>query len=628
MPTEEELLEGFDLGEWEVLPSKGVLRRGDQEERPEPKVFAVLIALAKRDTNLVTKQQLVDEVWDGRPMGDEPIARCLSQLRGHLDDRQKPHQLIETLQRRGYRLKQRVRLHKQPDAVTSAPQAGPSLRQWKIVAAVLVIGFVAIAVYIQIQGPIVPPDPPPPARSIAVMPFDNFSSAASDEYLALGFKEVLVQTLHRIKDYKVKNGRVKYNKEPVEIAKMLGVANILFGSLRRDGNMLAINYHISAGRQGVIFSGDVKGPVDQLFSLQESLAEKVRRDLDGESMQTLFKSRPSNSDAYDSYMRGVYALEHRGAEGNLTEAIVLFKTAIDLDKKYGPPYLALATAYALMPDYHDAPLEEMNRLALETVEDGIAADPVIEDAAGAIYGFVYHKQKRWREAEEAYLRAVSADVVDSNAFNWYSRMLASVGRLDDALDQALHAIEIDPSNAVINSRIAINYSWLMDSDKANEYFVRSDDLGASGATHMLAYALLLERDGQLEKALSITKAAVQMAGGRANWVEPLLSALRDPTKAAAALQLLDEVEAAEQLPPQVSFVARAMLGDIDGAMRVARLLENPGEIFEMDLLFIPELQAFRQHPEFMPLLDRLEVTDYWQSKGCTWKDDRVWCTAD
>lgn len=624
MPTEEELLQGFKLGEWEILPGQGILRRGDQEERPEPKVFEVLIALAKRDTNLVTKQQLVDEVWNGRPMGDEPIARCLSQLRGHLDDRQKPHQLIETLQRRGYRLKQHVRLHRRPD--TPLRESGPGLRQWKIVAAILVIGFVAIAVYI--WPPTVPPDPPPAVRSIAVMPFDNLSGAADDEYLASGFKEVLVQTLHRIDDYIVKNGRVKYNKEPVEIAEMLAVEHVLFGSLRRDGNMLVINYHISAGRQGVVFSGDVKGSIDRLFSLQESLAQMVRSDLDGESIQTLFKSRPSDSDAYDSYMRGVYALEHRGAGDNLREAIGLFRTSIELDKTYGPPYLALATAYVLMPDYRRAPLEEMNRLALETVEAGIAADPIIENAAGAIYGFVYQKQKRWRQAEKAYLRAVNADVVDSNAFNWYSRMLASVGRLDDALEQVLRAIEIDPSNAVINSRIAINYSWLMDSDKANEYFARSEDLGASGATHMLAYALLLERDGQVEKALSATKAAVQMAGGRTNWIEPLLGALSDPTKSAAALQLLDEVEAARQLPPQVNFVARAMLGDIDGAMRVARRLEIPGEIFEMDLLFIPELKAFRQHPEFMPLLDRLGVTDYWESEGCTWTDDRVVCTAD
>ena len=619
MPTKEELLEGFDLGEWEILPGKGLLRRGDQEERPEPMVFEVLIALAKRDTDLVTKQQLIDEVWDGRPMGDEPIARCIHLLRGHLDDRQKPHLLIETLQRRGYRLKQPVKLHKQQEAPLPAP--GP--RKRKNAVALLAIGLVTIAIYIW-----PPTDSPPPVRSIAVMPFDNLSGAAGDDYLALGFKEVLVQTLRRIDDYIVKNGRVKYNKEAVEVAELLGVEKVLFGSLRREGNMLVISYHISAGRRGVVFSDNVRGPVEQLFALQESLAEMVRGNLDGKSMQTLFKSRPSNSDAYDSYMRGVYGLEHRGVEDNLTAAIELFLTAIDLDESYGPPYLALATAYALMPDYRRAPLEEMNRLALETVEAGIAADPIIENAAGAIYGFVYHKQKFWRKAEEAYLRAVNADVVDSNAFNWYSRMLASVGRLDDALEQALRAVEIDPSNAVINSRIAINYSWLLNSDKANEFFARADDLGASGATHMLAYALLLERDGQIEKALSATKSAVQIAGGRANWIEPLLVALHDPSKAVAALRLLDEVEAADQLPTQVSFVARAMLGDVDGAMRIARQLEKPGEIFEMDLLFIPELRAFRQHPEFMPLLDRLGVTDYWQSEGCTWMDDRVVCTAD
>ena len=70
MPTEEELQGGFQLGDWEILPGHGQFRRGDQVEKPEPKVFAVLIALAKRDTNLVTKQELIDEVWAGRETAD------------------------------------------------------------------------------------------------------------------------------------------------------------------------------------------------------------------------------------------------------------------------------------------------------------------------------------------------------------------------------------------------------------------------------------------------------------------------------------------------------------------------------------------------------------------------------
>ena len=86
MPTEDELRQGFRLGDWEVLPLRGVLRKGEHEEKPEPRVFGVLIALAKRDGDLVTRDELVDELWDGRPTSDEPINRCLSQLRGHLGD--------------------------------------------------------------------------------------------------------------------------------------------------------------------------------------------------------------------------------------------------------------------------------------------------------------------------------------------------------------------------------------------------------------------------------------------------------------------------------------------------------------------------------------------------------------
>ena len=108
MPTEDELRQGFRLGDWEVLPLRGVLRRDGREEKPEPRVFGVLIALAKRDGDLVTRDELVDELWDGRPTSDEPINRCLSQLRRHLGDKSRPHRYVETLTRRGYRLLQPI----------------------------------------------------------------------------------------------------------------------------------------------------------------------------------------------------------------------------------------------------------------------------------------------------------------------------------------------------------------------------------------------------------------------------------------------------------------------------------------------------------------------------------------
>jgi len=621
MPKEEELQAGFNLGEWEILPGHGVLRRGDQEERPEPKVFEVLMALAKRDTNLVTKQELIEEVWDGRPTSDEPIARCISQLRGHLDDRQTPHQYIETLQRRGYRLKQHVELHHPPEiapSVASEGEAGPGPRMWKAVAATLAIGFVAIAAFTWFT--------PPPARSIAVMPFENLSGQESDEYLVLGFKEELVQMLQGLDDYTVKNGRVSYELESSEIAELLGVESVLFGTLRRSGDDLKISYRIST--DGNVVQGDsVEGVVGKLFELQESLAVKVRNNIVGESRQTLIKSRPSDSDAYDSYMRGVYALEHRGDPGNIEKAIELFQFAIRLDEEYGPSYLALATLYALLPVYQNAPWAEMDRLALETIDAGVRADPLIDDAASSIYGAVYHHQKRWEESEQAYLRAISADVVDSNAFNWYSRMLASVGRLDDSLLQALAGLELDPSSPTLNSRVAMTYAWTMQTDKAFEFYERSVDVDWTGTTHNLSYSFILLRTGKLEIAQEMAMTAAQSAKISTDWVEPSFDALGDASKTPAAIDALDDESMSRGVSPLVQLTLRALLGDLDGAMQVAETLEDVGEAFEMDLLFAPELKAFRQHPGFMPLLDRLGVTRYWESKGCTWSGDRVICPA-
>ena len=624
MPTEEELQGGFNLGDWEILPGHRELRRGDEVRRPEPKQFDVLIALAKRDTNAVTKQELIDEVWGGRATADEAITRCVSQLRQHLDDRETPHQLIETLQRHGYRLKQSVVLHHpaEPDVAQPA-ESGSSPRLWKLVAAILVIGFVGIIVYGRITDP---PQPPPPERSIAVLPFENLSGQQADEYMVSGFKVVLVQALHGMAEFKVKNSHVSYDKEPDEIARLLGVESVLTGSMQRDRNLLRISYVISTNGE-VAFTDNVDGTADDLFALQEKLAKKVRGDLGDKLLPELIKTYRPDSVAYDTYMRGMFALEHRGDPGKLEIAIDLFESAIQLDPKYGPSYLALATIYPLLPIYRNAPPEEMDRLALQTIKDGIAADPTIEDTAGGIYGYVYHKQKRWKESEAAFLRAVNAKFIDSNAFNWYSRMLASVGRLDDSLAQALAGLEIDPISPSLNSRVAMSYAWLGNNQEALQYYERANALGWKGSTHILGYAFILMQTGQIPKAQDLAKSAVQEAGKSTDWVGPVFDAFSDsdPTKVSAALEAVNKVSAVDSINPRAEVLVRSILGDLDGAMRIAELLEQPGEAFEMDMLFIPQLKALRRHPDFMPLMDRLGITRYWQSEGCTWDGDKVSC---
>ena len=141
--------------------------------------------------------------------------------------------------------------------------------------------------------------------------------------------------------------------------------------------------------------------------------------------------------------------------------------------------------------------------------------------------------------------------------------------------------------------------------------------------------MFLVRDGQLERAQSLTVVAVQMSGKSAAWVEPVFDAFGEPANVPAALVAVDQAWAERQITPQVALVVRSLLGDIDGAMSAAKLLDSDDEeSFEMELLFVPELKALRQHPEFLPLLERLNVTEYWDANNCHWNGDEVTCPDD
>ncbi len=232
---------------------------------------------------------------------------------------------------------------------------------------------------------------------------------------------------------------------------------------------------------------------------------------------------------------------------------------------------------------------------------------------------------QWQAAEEAYLAATSSEVIDPNAFNWFSRMLASVGRLDASLEQALVALEMDPTSAVINSRVALAYLWLGDTSHSGEFFERAAKYGASGSTHTSGYALFLFREGRSAEAYELIRDAVQMAGDSEDWVDPVFAALDDETQRAAAVAAVDAAASQDGISRQIEFIARTVLGDLDGAMRVARLLESEGEVFEMDLLFIPEVAPLREHSDFGKLLDALGITDYWRARDCTWTGKSASC---
>ncbi len=625
MPTKEELDKGFKLGDWEVIPSRRILRRGDEEVSPEPKVFGVLMSLALRGGDGVSRDELIDEVWEGRPTGDEPINRCIAQLRGHLGDK-RPYRYIRALTGSGYLLQEKIVLREPREPVN---ELRPIRTSSKVLRASVILLLIVMAVSVVWWTKL----PVSDVRSIAVLPFENVSGDDANQYLVEGFKQELIKTLQPMPDVVIKTGRNSYpSKSASEIGEILDVDSVLLGTVNRNGDVLKVTYHLVGSKDGKsLVAGSVTGNVRDFFELQEDVAEAVRADLFGSMKQILVSaSRPSNFDAYDSFLQASYAFDRRGNGSNLEDAMRLFEETIRLDPNFGPAYLQLATAYVLLPAYRGASVQESNRQAVSIVETGISVDPSIEEASGAVFGFIYHSQKEWAKAELAYEQATNAVVVDSNAFNWYSRMLASVGRLDTALGQALMAFELDPESAVITSRVAMSYSWLgaAEAQHAAQFFERARRFGAEGSTHLLAWSLFLAREGKIEESREIAKIAATHGGFPEQWIDVVISGMFDAEITAAALQAVNDTVDAGHMSPQIEVVARTVLGDIDGAMRIANLLEQPGEAFEMDLLWIPEFLPLRQHPDFPGLMERLGIAEYWSLHGCKFEDAMVSCDDD
>ena len=244
-----------------------------------------------------------------------------------------------------------------------------------------------------------------------------------------------------------------------------------------------------------------------------------------------------------------------------------------------------------------------------------------------MFGFIHHNRGEWAEADAAYEQAMNADTVFPVSRNWYSRFLATVGRLDDALEQAQLAYEQAPDSATIISRLAITNLWVGDLAAAGHYFDIANRMEQESPLHDLAYALYLVRMEDMAAARQFTTAGLEKNGVDSSWVDPVFDGIEDPALRARAVALMVDVEADDSLPKYIVMVFWALLGEADRTFKTAMSIEGIGQDFEtlLEVMFLGELGILRRHGDFEQLLEVKGLTDYWSQAGCIWADDRVRC---
>lgn len=463
---------GFYLGEWWVSPPEGRITRGAEVVRLEPKVMEVLVYLASRPGDVVTRAELERDVWRGAMVGYDAVTGTVIKLRKALEDDARNPRLIATIPKRGYELIAPVTLAQggRPEGPIAAspdvPTVGVPIRKTSKPRRLAGLRLIALAAVVMVAAGIwlvvatAPPDAPPSQPqpvaerpSIAVLPFESLSDDPRQEYLADGMTEDLITDLSRSSSLMVigSNSSFTYKGQhvsPDEVAKHLGVMFVLQGSIRPVGKTIRINAQLVDARTGFNrWAARYDRNVDEIFAIQDEIASGIVEALDvrltRQERQRLAQRATSSLQAYDLFQEG-QAIAKTQTKEALERAGEAYREAIRADPTYGRAYGALGyvLATAFRRGWTDAPVETSDR-ALELAKDGVALDDSIPQTHWAL-GYVHLFRKEYEQAERAAAESIEIAPNYADGYGLLALISNNLGKPQRAVELIETGMRLNP----------------------------------------------------------------------------------------------------------------------------------------------------------------------------------------
>ena len=305
------------------------LHQGSDVVSIAPQVFDLLECLIRNRERVVSKDDLINAIWNGRIVSDAALTTRLNAARSAVGDSGEEQRLIKTLPRRGVRFVGAVREAKKL-AAESASDASA-------------------------QRPI-PALPLPDKPSVAVLPFTNLSSDPEQDYFADGMAEDIITALSRFKALFViaRNSSFTYKGRAVDVKQVgreLGVRYVLEGSVRKGSNRVRITGQLADTSSGIhLWADRFDGGLGDIFDLQDRVTESVVGAIAPVVEKAEIeraKRKPTDSlDAYTVYLRGLAKFYQVASMQAIDEALRLFNSATELDPDFAVAYGRAASCYA------------------------------------------------------------------------------------------------------------------------------------------------------------------------------------------------------------------------------------------------------------------------------------------
>jgi TolB-like protein/DNA-binding winged helix-turn-helix (wHTH) protein/Tfp pilus assembly protein PilF len=484
----------FRIGDLEVDVGKAEVTRGDDQIALPKLSFDLLLALINAAPSIVTNDELLQQVWPGLLVSPESVAQRVKLLRSTLgDDSQQPRYILG-VRGRGYRLipvPERLAESRPPmvdagnpsiktpileipvaagEESTPLPQAVPTRRadgagkRAAVAAIVLVAVCVVVAAgwhYWRSHNAAEPAIVAMADKSIAVLAFTDMSEKKDQEYFGDGMAEEIIDLLVKIPELKVigRTSSFQFKGKSVDlrsIAKQLGVAYVLEGSVRQSGERMRVTAQLIEGRNGIPrWSQTYDRDFSDVLKLQAEIATKVVREVETDAIFSEIVSRKTvrNPEAYTAFLQGVDAGESGSQQAN-EKALDDFQRALDLDPSFAEAASALAGTYLFLGNFGFMPAAAAYEKARNAAQLALKLDSNQYEAHAVLSRIHIEYDWDWPAAEREFkfAKALAFRGMGSTQGSW-PELSMTLGRWDDALELVNASVATDPLDA--NS-----YSWL------------------------------------------------------------------------------------------------------------------------------------------------------------------------
>ena len=551
----------YEFGAFQLDPVKRLLRRLDGTPVPlTPRVFDTLLYMVEHHDSVMDKERIMEAVWPDSIVEENNLAQAIWKLRQVFGETPGSHSYIVTVPGRGYRFVAEVNkrngniVSRGPADSTTTPTSiqgpteadptadrdrllrkarhGTSPSNWRIfgaaIAAIIVVGLAALFFvrYRSLPASVRAPSSPAPAdavlsvpariaeKSIAVLPFENRSDEKENAYFADGIEDEILTRLSNIADLKVisRTSTRQYQSKPAnlrEIAKQLGVANILEGSVQKVADQVRVNVQlVNAQTDSHLWANTYDRKLTDIFGVEseiaKGIAESLQAKLTSHEEQALAVKPTNNPEAYDAYLRGL-SFDARfhfsiGDRDLGLKAVGFYERAVQLDPKFALAWARLSRAHAVLyfrlydttaarRDATKNALENAQKLQPNSAETQLALGyyqfRVLRDYGLAKTTFKELSKMLPGRSEVPY----ALGLVTQREGDW-----------DESVARFEQALTLDPRNAEILIDAARNYAMLRQFPAALKLYDRALDIIPNHPYLTETKARIYQAQGNLKEA--------------------------------------------------------------------------------------------------------------------------------